>query len=65
MDCSDVEWDLILNGLGLCGNKGNITERKATEFADKIGRDCAQFSTWDFDREVMDKTTKQKKWKES
>jgi hypothetical protein len=63
MDCSDVEWDLIQNGLGLRGMKGNITEDKATEFVDKIGKDCAQFSTFDFQREVMDKTTKQKEWK--
>jgi ElaB/YqjD/DUF883 family membrane-anchored ribosome-binding protein len=64
IDCSDVEWDQILNGLGLRGGKkGNITESKATEFADKIGKDCAQFSPFDFQREVMNETTKQKEQK--
>jgi hypothetical protein len=31
MDCSDVEWDLILNGLGIRSFNGNITERKAAK----------------------------------
>jgi hypothetical protein len=63
MDCSDVEWDLILNGLGIRSFNGNITERKAAKLVDQIGKDCAQFSAFDFKREVMDETTKQKVWK--
>jgi hypothetical protein len=64
MNCSDVEWDLILNGLGLRGKRGNITVLlKAEQCLDMIGKDSAQFSTFDFKREVMDKRTKQKEWK--
>ena len=63
MDCSDVEWDLILNVLGLRGKRGNITVVKAEQFVDKIGKACAQFSTFDFQREVVDEKTKQKEWK--
>jgi hypothetical protein len=33
---------------------------KATEFVDKIRKDCAQFSTFDLFRELMDEATKQK-----
>jgi hypothetical protein len=58
MDCSDAELKLILNGLGLRAFNVNITERKATEYVDKIGKDCAQFSTFDYQREMMDETTK-------
>ena len=63
LDCSDVEWDLILKELGLRSFNGNITERKAAKLVDQIGKDCAQFSPFDFQREVIDKATKQKEWK--